>query len=106
MRGVLLDPVVVRWSCPACGGADVTREVQPHTRFHACPAQAGLDTPFLRDGQSSKLTFVEREDYVGDEVVQTGDRGRPVMAAVVTRDDGEDRTVYAPAAVAVGGPDA
>jgi hypothetical protein len=42
----------------------------------------------------------DREDYVGKEDVQRDGEGRPVMSAVVTRDDGEDAVMYAPCATA------
>jgi hypothetical protein len=58
--------------------------------------------PMVPDGTKAKITIVEREDYVGREEV-TLTEGRPVMAAVVTREDGEDRVVFAPTAVGGGG---
>jgi hypothetical protein len=46
---------------------------------------------------------VEREDYVGKEVVTTDGEGRPVMAVETTRDDGNDVAVFAPCAQLSGG---
>jgi hypothetical protein len=40
---------------------------------------------------------VEREDYIGTDRVLLHD-GRPIMAVVTERNDGEDRTVFAPTA--------
>jgi len=54
-------------------------------------------------GTRCKVETHDREDYVGKDVVQTiPETGRPVMAVTVTRDDGEDRAVYAPCATGVG----
>ena len=86
------------WSCPNCVQLTVTTEQRPHTPFHACPGLKGLTAPFIEDGTKAKLTVVERGDWVGRELVQTDGEGRPVMAVVTTRDDGEDCTVYAPTA--------
>jgi hypothetical protein len=60
----------------------------------------GLTTPFVPAGTRCKVESRDREDYVGREQVQTDGEGRPVMAVVTTRDDGQDCTVYAPAATA------
>jgi hypothetical protein len=49
-------------------------------------------------GTRAKVEAVERGDYVGDEIIQTDGEGRPVMAVVTTRDDGQDCTVLAPVA--------
>jgi hypothetical protein len=58
----------------------------------------GLTAPMVPAGTKCKIEAVEREDFVGDEVVQRDGRGRPVMALITTRDDGQDATVYAPLA--------
>jgi len=43
---------------------------------------------------------VEREDYVGDQVVQYDDNGRPIMSVITERPDGSyDTAVMAPTAV-------
>lgn len=86
-----------RWSCPNCTLEDVTREAQPHTRFHACKGLHGLTAPMVPAGTRAYVHAVEREDYVGTEKVQLHE-GRPVMAVVTERDDGEDRAVFAPTA--------
>jgi hypothetical protein len=49
-------------------------------------------------GTRCKVEAVEREDYVGGEDVQYDDDGRPIMAVVTTRDEGNDVAVYAPTA--------
>jgi predicted RNA-binding Zn-ribbon protein involved in translation (DUF1610 family) len=88
-----------RWYCPKCGKTDITHEARPHTRFHACPKLRGLTAPFLPAGTKAKVELVEREDYVGKEVVRLDpELGRPVMAVKTTRDDGEDVIVFAPTA--------
>jgi hypothetical protein len=86
------------WECPNCTATHVTREQKPHTPFHACRGLRGLTAPFVTAGTQAKVEAVERGDYVGDEIVQTDGEGRPVMAVVTTRDDGQDCTVLAPVA--------
>jgi hypothetical protein len=87
-----------RWCCPSCGGQDVTREALPHTRMHSCPSLYGLTAPMVPEGTRAEHRVNEREDWVGDEDVQTDGRGRPVMNVITMRDDGYDCTVYAPCA--------
>lgn len=84
-----------RWECPNCDATHVTREAQPHTAFHACRGLRGLTAPFVAAGTRAKVEAVERGDYVGKEQVQTDGEGRPVMAVVTTRDDGQDCAVLA-----------
>lgn len=98
----ILRPVN-RWHCPACGREDITHEARPHSRFHACPRMRGLTTPMLPAGTKGKVELREREDYVGREHVQLDpERGRPVQSIVVTRDHGQDTTVFAPTATVDG----
>lgn len=85
-----------RWSCPNCTATAVTRG--EGTRFHPCAGLAGLLAPMVLDGVRCEVRAVLREDYVSGEDVRLDDNGRPVMAVTVTRDDGQDRVVYAPAA--------
>lgn len=87
-----------RWECPNCDLTEVTHEAEPHTRFHNCPKLAGLTAPMVPAGTSCKVEAVEREDYIGGELVQYDGNGRPVMAVVTTRDDGNDVAVLAPTA--------
>lgn len=89
---------ITDWYCPACGQTDQTREAKPHTRFHVCPKMHGMTTPFVQKGIAAKLEARERDDYVGAEIVQTDDRGRPIMSIVTTRDNGTDTVVFAPTA--------
>lgn len=88
-----------RWECPNCPATDVTFEARAHSRFHTCPGVKGLTAPMVPAGVSCKVEAREREDFIGDELVQTDGDGRPVMALVTTRDDGEDCTVFAPTAI-------
>src|SRR5262245_4951025 len=88
-----------RWDCPNCDATHVSRETRPHTPFHPCKGLRGLSAPYVAAGPRAKVEAVERGDYVGRETVQTDGEGRPVMAIVTTRDDGQDCAVLAPTAV-------
>jgi hypothetical protein len=52
----------------------------------------------IPEGTGCKVQAVEREDYVGKEMVQTNGEGRPIMSVVTVRDDGQDCAVFAPTA--------
>jgi hypothetical protein len=84
------------WLCPNCDSAAVTRDAK--TPMHPCRGLAGLMVSLVPEGVRCKVEAVERGDYIGDEVVQADGNGRPVMAVVITRDDGQDCAVYAPLA--------
>lgn len=66
--------------------------------MHPCRDLKGLMVPLVPEGTACKVEVVEREDYVGGELVQTDGDGRPIMSVVVTREDGRDCTVFAPTA--------
>lgn len=101
MRGaVVLQPPQQRWECPNCPATDVTFEARPHTRMHNCPGLKGLTAPMVPAGTRCKVEAVERQDYVGSELVTVDGDGRPVMSVVTTRDDGNDAIVFAPCATA------
>ncbi|MFD9949829.1 hypothetical protein ACFWYW_55830 [Nonomuraea sp. NPDC059023] len=85
-----------RWDCPKCPSKAVTRDGK--TPMHPCRGVKGLMIPLVPEGTRCKVEAVERGDWVGEELVQTDAEGRPVMAVVTTRDDGQDCTVYAPTA--------
>ncbi len=87
-----------RWSCPNCTAEEVTRQVEPHTRFHACRGLRGLTAPMVPTGTRCKVVAHEREDYIGDEDVQYDGNGRPVMSVETVREDGNDLAVFAPTA--------
>lgn len=85
------------WTCPRC--TTRARSVRPvPAPMHPCRGLAGLSVPMLPEGVRADVRPVEREDYIGGDLVQTDGEGRPVMAVVTTRDDGQDCTVYAPTA--------
>lgn len=104
MRGgaLLLRPPERRWECPNCPATDVTHEANPHTRFHSCAGLRGLTAPMVPAGTRCKVEAVERQDYTNGDHVTLDGEGRPVMAVVTTRDDGNDVAMYAPTAVARG----
>lgn len=55
----------------------------------------------IEQGQDVKVFAVVREDYVGKELVQADEAGRPIMAVVTERPDGSnDCAVLAPTATA------
>lgn len=89
----------VDWQCPSCG-----KETQVDGKYgavvHQCPKLGGLTTPYVRKGVAAKHELILRQDFVGSEMVQTDDEGKPVMSIVTTRDNGQDVRVFAPAAVA------
>jgi hypothetical protein len=82
---------------------EVTHEAQPHTRFHACRGLKGLTAPMVPEGTRCEVKAVEREDYVGKEIVTVDGDNRPVMAVETVRDDGNDVAVFAPCATPSGG---
>lgn len=94
----LLQAPEQRWECPNCDHTDVTHEARPHTRFHPCRGMKGLTAPMVPAGTKCKVEAVERGDWVGKEDVQLDGEGRPVMALVTTREDGQDCTVFVPCA--------
>lgn len=78
---------------PIGGGAAV---------LHVCAALGGIVAPLVDERLDCKISTVERGDYIGDEIVQLDTDGRPIMAVVTTRNDGEDRVVLAPQARRIG----
>lgn len=102
MVGPVRGGVVLRrrWHCLGRFCDSKATTVDGATPMHPCRAAGGLMVPLVPEGTKGKLETVERGDWVGTEMVQTTAEGRPVMAVVTTRDDGQDCTVYAPAATA------
>lgn len=96
MGAVLLGK---RWACPNCDAAAQTFDTS--TPMHHCPRLAGLYAALVPEGVKARVTAVEREDYIGKEQVQFDANGRPVMAIVTERDDGQDCTILAPLATPV-----
>ncbi len=82
-------------SCPECPSAVDVPAGNSKPVLHRCSGHGGILVPMVADGTKAKITLVMREDYVGGEDVQLHN-GRPIMAVAVTRDDGEDRAVFAP----------
>jgi hypothetical protein len=98
---VLLSAPEQRWECPNCPLKQATREVAPHTRFHACAGLAGLTAPMVPEGSNARVVANEREDYVGSEDVRMDGNGRPVMSITTEHPDGHtDCVVFAPTATA------
>lgn len=97
MPDVQLMRVERHWICPNCTQVSVTYEVQPHTRYHSCRGLMGLSAPFVLEGTVCKVEAVERQDYLHGAWSVTAE-GRPIMAVVTTRDDGQDAAVFAPTA--------
>lgn len=93
--------VNVEWECPACGKTTEVPGVYGKV-VHRCPKMGGMTTPYVRKGAKAKISLVHREDYVGNEIVQKDDQGRPVMAIVTEREDGIDTRVFAPTAIGKG----
>ena len=98
MNAHLLDLPEHRWECLSCPRQDITREVRPHTRMHDCPGMAGMSVPMVPAGTRGENRAVEREDYIGSDLVRLDGHGRPVMAIQTIREDGEDAVVFAPTA--------
>lgn len=92
-----------RWECPNCELKQVTHESQPHSRMHMCRGLKGLTAPMIPAGTHCKVEAIEREDYVGNEMVTLDGENRPIMAVETTRDDGNDVAVFAPCAQSSGG---
>ena len=98
MTDVPLLRVERHWVCPACSATDLTLRADAHTQFHRCPGLGGIEAPMVEDGVRAKIERLDREDYVGGDLVQRGPDGRPLFAVRVTRDAGTDMAVFAPTA--------
>jgi hypothetical protein len=85
------------WTCPKCTQRAASRNPHP-APMHTCRGLRGLSVPLIPDGVKADRRMVEREDFIGSEDVQYDGEGRPTMAVVTERDDGNDVTVYAPCA--------
>lgn len=92
---------VIRWYCPNCDTIDATLDHVPN-RWHTCPGLHMLTAPLVRAGTRCKVEATERADYLGAEVVNLGDDGKPYMNVTTTRDDGTDVAVNAGLAQARG----
>ena len=95
----IFAPVIHDWYCPSCGLTDRTNDPRIAMPMHPCPKLRGLMTPMLEQGTAGKIELREREDYIGDDLVQRDpEMGRPVMSMVTTRDEGTDARIYVPTA--------
>lgn len=95
----VLKAPTIHWVCEYCPFEDITNEPRPHQRFHRCPGLKGITAPMIEKDAKWHVRTVEREDYVGSEIVQTDSDGRPIMALITERPDGQDVAVLAPTAV-------
>lgn len=89
-------------SCPECSSTLFLKSLTGKPVLHKCSGHGGMILPMVPAGTKAKVTLVEREDYIKGESPRVHN-GRPIMAAVVTREDGEDRVVFAPTATGGGG---
>lgn len=91
------------WECAnGCTVRARTTSADAPIPFHTCRHLRGLNAPLVPAGTRAKVEAVEREDYVGGELVQTDADGRPVMAIRTTRDEGMDCAILAPTATGTG----
>lgn len=84
------------WACPSCDSA--ARTVDTKTPMHPCKGLAGLMVPLVPEGQRAKHTAVERQDWIGKELVQYDSNGRPTMSVQTETADSLSTTVYSPTA--------
>lgn len=84
-------------SCPECSARFNLAAHQLLPLLHRCSGHGGMLLPMVQDGIKAHVTVVEREDYIGRERPMMHE-GRPIMAVTTTRDDGEDRVIFAPTA--------
>lgn len=86
------------WHCPACGLDEQVRPPVPN-RFHICPALQYLTAPMVLAGTDCKLVAHVREDWLGREIQESGEDGRPYMSIETVHADGHtDLAVFAPVA--------
>ena len=76
--------------CPNCGLSErVSPRLAPgSSRFHNCPKLHMLSAPLVPVTADCKVEAIDREDYLGDEIQNKGDDGRPYMAVETTHADG------------------
>src|SRR5678816_4382231 len=61
-KGFLLEPPEHHWECPNCDLKDITRESQPHSRFHSCGGLFGISAPMVPAGTNCEVRANVRED--------------------------------------------
>lgn len=86
------------WVC-ADGCPSNARTYDAALPHHPCHKRGGLMVALIPAGTKAKVTVNARQDYLGGDIPQRDADGRVVMSTTVTRDDGEDCSVYAPTAV-------
>lgn len=94
----LLKPQYEDLHCPNCGYAERLPEPLPpgSSRFHNCVKLHNLSAPLVPVKADCKVEAVNRDDYLGDEIVNMGDDGKAYMAIETTHADGHtDRAVNA-----------
>lgn len=104
VRAVVLN-AEKHWECPSCGAQYVTQEPKPHIPMHPCPKLALILAPYVEvtgaelDKHKQRHVVVEREDYIGNELVRVNAAGRPIRSIITERADGSnDNHVFAPTA--------
>lgn len=98
---IRLELPVHYWECPSCDRQSFTRERTPTPRLHHCAGLHGMQAPMVARGTRAEHRAIERQDYIGKELVQVDARGRPIMAVETHRDNGRvDATIFAPTAIA------
>ena len=102
MHGVPLS-VERSWECPNCAHVRVTTTAEEHVVIHRCAGLSGLTAPLVPSGTDCRVVRQDREDFLGRDIPQVDDDGRPAMAVVTEYADGRrDCTVLAPLAVGGG----
>lgn len=87
----LLLPPFTDWYCPNCTFTERTRSIGPDAaRMHTCPGLHMLTAPLIPANVYAKVVAEERADYLGREIQETGDDGKPYMAVHTIRDDRAD----------------
>ena len=91
-----LDPVI--YGCERCNARRPVAHGDTRVPMHNCGGRAGMSVPMVREGSKDHVRLVEREDYVGQEVVRKAAEGRVFMRAEVETEDTVNVWVYAPVA--------
>jgi hypothetical protein len=95
------NPVTLHrdWVC-ADGCPSHARTFDDKLPHHPCRNRAGLMVALIPAGTKAKVQIHDRGDYLGRDIPHRDADGKVVMSSTVTRDDGQDCTVYVPTAVA------
>ena len=92
-----------RFQCPSCDRQLAVDDIDTRQRMHPCKKLAGMLAPFVEitglelNPRVARHLVVEREDYIGSELVQYDGNGRPVMAVITERADGSNDRIVFPA---------